>query len=267
MRGDFGLEVVERRLDDDDRAARSVRSRTEHRPQGVGASLSGIGGAKAVADPLRSHPGPPAEGIGKAGQDCPGWGGAFETGPVGEGGDAPQQEGGGGRGNLQRAVFGLDRAAPEVDGRGEDPVRIEVRDPGHRAGDVHQGVERAEFVEVHRLRGHPVDLTLGFENAAKQFGRPRPDSGRKFALVQNREEVPEVAVSPVVRCFDVGLDPAQSAARGLLERQRDRGTQRRHRLRQDLARNADVHQGAEQHVSRNAGGEVEIEDAQGNGGF
>ena len=263
MRGDLGLQVVERRLDDAHQLPETVGSGPDHRPQRVRTALPGIRGAEAVPDPFRGHRGPAAEGVGEPGQDRSRRRGALEAGPVGEGGNAAEQQARGRRGNLQGAVLRLDRAAAEIDGRRDDPIRSEVVDAGDGAHDVHQRVEGAQFVKMHGLGGHPVDLRLRFEDAPQQQRRPVPDLPSEPAPVQHGEEIAQVAVAAVVRRLDAGLDPAESAARVLCERNRHGRAQRGDRPGKDLGRHSHVHERAEQHVPRDTGGQVEVEDAQG----
>ena len=63
------------------------------------------------------------------------------------------------------------------------------------------------------------------------------------------------------------LDPAKSSPGTLSEGDGNRGPKRRDGTREHLARHSHIHQRAEQHVPRNAGGKVEVEDAHGNGEF
>ena len=76
-----------------------------------------------------------------------------------------------------------------------------------------------------------------------------------------------MAMSAVVRGLDVRLDPAKSSPGTLLEGQRDRGPKRLDSAGQHFAGNPDIHQRTEQHVPGDAGGQVKIENAHGNGGF
>ena len=118
-------------------------------------------------------------------------------------------------------------------------------------------------MEVHGIGGLPVDLPLSLEDTAQQQRRAVPDLAAEPAPVQHGEEVAQIAVAVVVRRLDAGLDPAESSARALFERDRHGRAQRGNRLGKDLARHSHVHERAEQHVPRDTGGQVEVEDAQG----
>ena len=73
----------------------------------------------------------------------------------------------GGRGNRQRAVRALDRAAADIERRGEPAIDAERFASGGGADDVDDGVDRADFVKVNFFDGHGVDRGFSFAEQLK----------------------------------------------------------------------------------------------------
>ena len=160
-------------------------------------------------------------------------------------------------------MFRFDRAAAHIHGGADDAVRRQVRHPVGGAGEVHQRVQRTEFVEVHRLGGLAVDLSLRLEDPPEEAGGGFPGVRGEGAPVQHRQELGEAAVPPVVRGGHGERFAAEPAARSLPGGEGHRRAEGGDHLPQALLGVAEVEETAEEHVAGQAGGAVHEQDAQG----
>ena len=146
-------------------------------------------------------------------------------------------------------------------GRGPrvDPRRDDTRAD---ADDVRDRVEGADLVEVHLLRADAVHVGLG---GGETFERPQCESADRRSQRRRLEEprtsaqVRDVPSSPVRTSTCVARSPARVTGRALRRAAPGRTASTASCRR--LHRDAEVHEGAEQHVPGDAGGRVDPERA------
>ena len=137
-----------------------VRSPTQD-AQHVGLIFE-IAVASAVADARDAHGGERAEvGGERCDEGGSGGRGEFDGGAARVDGFAFEQRRGGGGGDGEHAVFGVDGAAADVDGRGMDFADVEEVERYAGAYDVGDGIDGSDFVEVDFFDGNAVDAGFG----------------------------------------------------------------------------------------------------------
>ena len=194
------------------------------------------------------------------------------------------------RRHRERAVRAADGAAAQVQRRGDDAIGAEPLEREDAADDVHDRVERAHFVQVDVFDRHLVDVGLDGREAADQRDgaiarrrrERRPgdqplDPGDVPVRMVLRGATVLVAAFALVSMDLPVLRRRHRAGRDPLvehpPRRRDAGPQ--HARRRDVVvveaeaaegrahgvqRDAGVEAGAEQHVARDAGEAIEIEE-------
>jgi len=88
-------------------------------------------------------------------------------------GDALKQSRGCRGRNREHAVRARHRSAPDVQRRRDDPLRPELLQAVHRADDIDDGVDGADFVEVDAVDRHVV-------NGGFRLGQPLEQMDRAF---------------------------------------------------------------------------------------
>jgi len=154
----------------------------------------------------------------------------------------------------------MDRARTYIDRRTDDLGDTEVLEPDDRTDNVHQGVHRADLVEVDPVGGSAVDLRFdlgqpmedgqalllnyrGEGRAIDDAADVRKVAGRLFFLIQD----------------DMDLCGRDARPPYLLARERITGEVKLRELRaQNLKGKPCVHEGAQGHVAGDAGKTVEV---------
>ena len=103
------------------------------------------------------------------------------------------------------AVGAFHRAGTQVEGRGNYPIRFELVDGQMNADNIHNRIDRPDFVEVNFVRRGAVDLRLAHRYALEGLLRGRLDGGRQIAFFDDLDNVLDVAMHvPVVVRMIVG---------------------------------------------------------------
>ena len=132
---------------------------------------------------------------------------------------------------------------------------------GRGPDDVGERVQRAHLVEVHLVRRDPVDGGFGGgQSAENRLGRLEYRSGER-RVVEDPADVGPGAGRDRLDRLDVHQGGAEAPPGDRFGLQANRlDAEPVHRLLQDLEGDADVHQGAEQHVPACAGAAVQPAD-------
>ena len=88
----------------------------------------------------------------------------------------------------------LDRAAPDVQGGRGEALDAKQLEADARADHVHDGVNRADLVEVYALDGNVVDARLGLAQPSENLQRARLDRIVEARVADNLLDVREVSV-------------------------------------------------------------------------
>ena len=134
------------------------------------------------------------------------------------------------------------------------------QEPGQ--GDVGDGIERADLVEMHRFDGRAVDLRLGFGEAGEDVDRDGGGGGgERGAALQHGADVAQMAVGVLVRRFDHQTRAGEAAYGRAVERRARRtardGRDQRERLGLEFRERVEHRRG--EHVARHAADRVEMQ--------
>ena len=105
-------------------------------------------------------------------------------------GDIRQKIRRGRRRDRHHAVGAVDRAAPHMDRRRQDPVRTEQFQGIADAGHIRYRIQSAHFVEMHVARRTPVGLRLRFRDQVIDAARMIPHALRQREPVDQRRNMP-----------------------------------------------------------------------------
>ncbi len=159
-------------------------------------------------------------------------------------------------------MIALDLAATERKRGGRDPFDVQVLEREAGPDDVPDRVDGADLVEVHVLDGKSVHAPLGARESGKHASAPFEGPLRKGGSIEERSDLPVSALlrasfgstEPDVPCGDRSpahaLDPHPRLDSELSQT-----------LPNHTGGNAQIEEGAEDHVSRRAREAVEIEGA------
>ncbi len=110
------------------------------------------------------------------------------------GGDAAEQRRSGGRGHGKAAVGAIDKAAADVHWRAVPAIDVERGEADGGAGDVDDGIDRADLVKMYLIEWHIVDGGFGFgREAQRRGGRARGLRRGSGALIQDVADGRQVA--------------------------------------------------------------------------
>ncbi len=181
---------------------------------------------------------------------------------------AQQFECGGGR-EGKPTVRGLDGPVAEGHRAGADAAQAEPVDGDRGAGDVDDGVDRADFVEMHLVRGHPVHHALRHRQGVEHRERPPAHRGAERRAAQQTADV--FVVTPVAPTLRPGHAHVEVGRRNGTPRHApdDKGVrdvERSEVFAQGAARETRIEHRREEHVAGDPREAIEVEQIRGGHG-
>ena len=155
-------------------------------------------------------------------------------------------------------MIGLDRAGAGVDRRTVHALNAEQFQRVAGARDVADGIHRANFVEVHLLDGHAVDLRFRRSQHFENVDRVRLGRLRQRRRFNHLDDVRQVAMLVLVLEFDVEFRSGDAVALDPFHGEACSGAERVEPSEKCLSRRARVDQGRDGHVAGDAGERVEM---------
>jgi hypothetical protein len=267
----LGHQVVEVRLEEADAVRSRSSAAAEHGPQHVGHRARTLV-ARAVSHRLHRHGRQRAVALHQRVQDRrPRRRHRLPVDVGGHRGDAAQQLEGGRRGKRQPPVLAIHAAlSAQRHRRGADAFDPQARQADGSAGHVDDRVDGAELVEVDLLEGDAVDPRLGTTQRLEHGERPLAHGGVEPRLAQELHDLAEGAPAPAPGggCWarapprepDLHVARGQRAPHHPPHPQRELQSQARQIGFELLAREPQVEERTQDHVSGDAREDVEVQD-------
>lgn len=174
--------------------------------------------------------------------------------------DASQQLGRAGSGDRADAVSDLDPASASRDGAGDDFINAEQIEPNRRADDVHDRVDRADFVKMNLVERRSMHASLCLGDVLEDFERELLlRLGQFLGSLDQLGDVSEMPVGVLFWVFDFDLQRSEAPFNDSLDVQFDvRQAERINAAHDRFQVRSGVDQGRQSHIATDAANAVEV---------